>query len=243
MTWIHRAIAVAVLVGSAGLASAATIQVSQESSAGAGDFDANVLGVIDAFETALTIADFYQYSSPDGASYNGDLNGGPSPISGTTQMFFVLASDGLNLVTVHDTPSDGSGGSTRMTTTLAGGAGGSAAFTVKDDPSEGTATSDVGVDRIFDTVHNWVGCCTDGYAIGDLGSAFTLFSAFDLTPTGILSWIAVDDGGGSLALVLDPERRVRFTVVDGVVPLPAPAVLLLGGLAALGATRRLRRKG
>ena len=41
-------------------ASAATIRVSQESAAGAGDFDANILGFIDPFSTPLTISDFYQ---------------------------------------------------------------------------------------------------------------------------------------------------------------------------------------
>ena len=50
----------AVLLGFGLNAQAVEIRVSQESSAGAGDFDANVLGTIDSFSTALTTAQHYQ---------------------------------------------------------------------------------------------------------------------------------------------------------------------------------------
>ena len=221
--------------GAVGSASAVTIRVSQESGAGAGDFDANVLGFVDPFSTALTIAGFYQYSVPNGASYNGELNGGPIPISSLTQSFFVDAADGLHYVVVHDNPNDGSGGATRMTTVQVGGAAGLANFSVEDDPSEGTTVSNVGADRVFDTVHNWAACCTDGYAIGALTSG-ELLAQFDVAPTGISFWQATANVAANIALVVDPGRRVRFDVV------PAPGTVALVGLGLLaGALARRRR--
>ena len=65
MTSTIRLFVLAVLVLSAG-AHAGLIRVSQESAAGAGDFDANVLGVIESFvptPATLTVAQFYQYGS------------------------------------------------------------------------------------------------------------------------------------------------------------------------------------
>ena len=94
--FVIKSVAAAMLVSVSFAAQSASIRVSQESAAGLGDFDANILGTIDTFDTALSIAGFYQYNVPDGASYNGDLNGGPAPISSVTQGFFVNATDGLH---------------------------------------------------------------------------------------------------------------------------------------------------
>lgn len=232
-----KAIVAVFLLGICVTAHSAQIRVSQESAAGVGDFDANVLGFVDVFATGMTIANFYQYGNPNGASYNGELNGGPNPLSSITQSFFVDAADGLHYVVVHDIPRDADGGNTRMTTVQAGGAGGGTVFSVGDDPGEGLSVSDVGGDRIFDTRHGWAPCCTDGYAIGDIGSSFLLLAAFDALPTGITRWQATG-ALGDLALVLDPNRRVRF---DGVVPVPA-AVWLFGtaliGLFGFGKRRK-----
>lgn len=235
--FIRPALIAAATLLMAGAASAATIRVSQESAAGAGDFDANVLGTIDSYATTLTLSGFYQYGTPNGASYNGELNGGPSPISSATQSFFVSATDGLHYVVVHDNPNDGSGGRTQMTHTLLGGAGGAVAFTTSDDPSEGNATSDVAGDRVFDTTRNWVACCTDGFALGDLGGSFTLFGEFDTGPTGITSWLATSATGGTIPMTLDPDRAVRFDIVAPV-PLPAAGWLLIAGLGGLAMIRR-----
>jgi hypothetical protein len=209
------------------------IEVSQESAAGAGDFDANVLGFINPFITGLTIAGFYQYGVPNGASYNGELNGGPLPVSSLTQGFFVEASDGVHYVIVHDNPNDGSGGNTAMTTTLIGGAGGGAAFTVEDDIGEGTTVSDVAADRIFDTTHGWVSCCTDGYAIGSLLGSDVLYAQFDAGPTGISSWQSTGNAQPNISMVIDPGRRVRYQLV----PEPATIMLMGLGLAGLGFAR------
>lgn len=218
-------------------AQAVEIRVSQESSAGAGDFDANVLGTIDAFSTALTTAAFYQYGNPNGASYNGELNGGPNPVSSLSQVFFLDALDGLSLVVVHDNPNDGSGGSTRTQWNLSGD---TAAFVLGDDPGEGAVVSAGGTQ--FDSTKNWVSCCTDGFAIGALEGSWEMLGQFLTTPNGINSWAAVDDDLSSTSLVLEPGRRVRFDVASGPsqVPVPGPLALLGLGLVGLGAYRRLK---
>ena len=149
------AVAFLMFVNMAGMSSdiqASLIRISQESLAGAGDFDANVLGNIDTFSTTMTAADFYQYGSPNAASYNGELNDGPLPVSSLSQIFLVDASDGLALMVVHDNPNDGTGGRTQT---------------------------------------RWIGCCTDGYAIGSLDGDWALFGQSLATPTGITDWAVV----------------------------------------------------
>lgn len=47
-------------------ARATLVKISQESSAGLGDFDANVLGYLNPFSTNLTTSAFYQFGSPIG---------------------------------------------------------------------------------------------------------------------------------------------------------------------------------
>lgn len=210
---------------------AVVVQVAQESAAGAGDFDANVLGTIDTFNTGLTIADFYQYSNPNAASYNGELNGGPNPVSNLTQVFLVDASDGLSLVVVHDNPNDGSGGSTRTRWNLTGD---TAAQVVADDPGEPVVVSGGGTQ--FDSTKNWAPCCTDGYAIGSIDGDWALFGQFLTTPTGITDWSAVSSDFSSVPLVLAPGRRVRLQAV----PEPGTLALVMGGMI-MGFARVRRR--
>ena len=50
-----------------------TIRVSQESSPGAGDFDANILGYISPYVTSSTTAGYCQYNIPDTAFFNGPV--------------------------------------------------------------------------------------------------------------------------------------------------------------------------
>jgi hypothetical protein len=83
-------------------AEAVPIRVYQESSAGAGDFYNNYLGVINPYNTTKTSANYYDYDYSNNASYNGNQHGGPTPISNTTLVFFVEASDGLWLFVVHE---------------------------------------------------------------------------------------------------------------------------------------------
>ncbi|MHC4952574.1 MAG: PEP-CTERM sorting domain-containing protein [Planctomycetota bacterium] len=202
-------------------ADAAPIRVSQESAAGAGDFDANILGTVDVFNTALTTAAFYQYGNPFGSSYNGDVNGGPSGADGLTQLFLVQASDGLSLVIVHDDPVDGSGGTANTRFDLVGD---TATITVKDDGEPGYV--DTGTQ--FSATHNWIACCTDGYAITSLDGNWTMFGQFTSGPTGITQWQVSNSGGADVALVLQAGRRVRLDLASSV---PEPSVYALLGAA------------
>lgn len=245
-TTFAAALGVCAAFVSTGEVEAATIRVSQESAAGAGDFDANVLGVIDAYDAAggatpLSLAAFYQYGGPNRDSYNGGAAGGPGSVSDGAQLFFVAATDGLHFVTVHDSPKDGSGGAASMRWTLAGGAGGAAAFTLYDDDGDGRGVSDVGADRVFATAHMWWDCCADGFAIGALPDAFRLIGGFTEAPTGITRIQAADAAGrGDIALVLDPGRRTRFEITVIATPVPATLPLAATAIAVL-ATLRGRR--
>lgn len=214
-------------------AQATPFRISQESGAGLGDFDANVLGFFDAFPTGLTAAGFYQYNTPNGASYNGELNGGPNPVSSLSQIFLVDAADGLSLFVVHDNPNDGSGGSTRTRWNLTGD---TAAQVQADDPGEPVVVSMGGMQ--FDSTKNWVACCTDGYAIGSLDGDWTLFGQFLTTPTGITNWAVVSSDFSTTSLVLSPGRRVRLDRMS----VPEPGTLALMTLGLIGITYRLRRK-
>ena len=222
--------------------SAASVRVSQESSAGAADFDANVLGFIQAYDYSASgsVADFYSYNNPINFSYNGQNNGGPTGTDGQTQSFFVIGNDGIGLVTLHDAPNDGTGGNAIMTHTVIGGVADAVAYMVRDDTGDGNLINDIGGDRAFTTRHTWQNCCTDGSAIGDLGSNFIVYSEFDGSPSGLSIWYARGSQDEDILLSMASDRRVRFDIV-GEVPLPASGMFLIGALGAIGVTRRLRK--
>ena len=201
-----------------------TIRVSQESSPGAGDFDANILGYVSPYVTADTTAGYYQYNTPYAASFNGPA---PALTSDRSHLFLADTADGLSLFVVHDKPGDGSGGTTTMHWTLAGDMAG---VLVLDDPGEPVTVSGGGT--IFDSSHSWAQCCTDGMAFGSLDGGWTMIGAFTnaISDTGMDAWHVYASDGSSIPLALETNRSVRLDYQYPIDPEPdgQPHPLALG---------------
>jgi hypothetical protein len=136
-------------------AEAVRIRVSQESSPGAGNFDAHVLGVIESFDdSGKTAVQSYAYSTTSsGGGYQGTAI---TPQADTSHVFFVNTSSGLALFIVHDKNGDNDLGRAEMRVELSGDPSG-AAFLVKDDPdaSEPTGGYTVSGGTLFSSRQEW----------------------------------------------------------------------------------------
>ncbi len=216
---------------------AGMIRVSQESAAGAGDFDNNILGAIEVYSGSGTFADFYQYGSPVNSSYNGQLNGGPEAVADGVLNFFVNdASGNLGFFTVIDAPADPDGFIVKMKWELTGD---KAQFGILDDGNataikyaynsstgllESTLanlddvfnyntdayTLEQSIDStVFGTVNRGLFCCTDGYVIGHLNNDWSMIGSFwDQELSGII-------GGGSWLGMSADGSQISLAVENG----------------------------
>ncbi|NIP24717.1 MAG: hypothetical protein GWN67_29290 [Phycisphaerae bacterium] len=192
----------------------APVRVSQESAPGAGDFDNNILGYVDPYVDVNTTAQYYQYGTPYGASFNGPE---PPLTSGRSHLFLVRASDGLSLFVVHDKPDDGSGGSSRMHWEIFGD---TVALLQNDDPGEGVTISGGGT--VIDSRHGWSTCCTDGFAVGSLDGMWTAIGDFNIPPasTSMNEWHVYSSDNSSIELAFEMNRRVRLDYHTSLDPEP-----------------------
>ena len=222
---LHALLTTGLLFAGSMTATAATIRVSQETSAGSGVFVQ--LGQIDAIAAVgQTVAQYYNLTS---ASYGGAF---PAAVSNTTQSFFVSTSEGLAFFQLLDRTADQTGGSAQMLFTVVND---TVSVFVSDDNGEVVATD--GGATVTGT-WGWAGCCTDGGAFGSLdGGAWRVFASFADAPTGLGGgWRAVSADGSTLALDTSTGRRVRFDLV------PEPGTITMFGFGLLGLAALRRRQ-
>ncbi len=203
------------------------VRVSQESYAGANDFNDHVLGFIQVFNRpAQTAPEVYGYT---GSTYDGQAFGGPPSLVNTSQLFVVNTSQGPTLFVVHDGRSNSDGGRAKMRFDLLGDPNGAARL-VEDDPSDLNLTGNSGLPllggtgTLFQTHHHWDPCCTDGVVIGALEGPWQILGQFanvDGNPNtdvvaGLTSWQATSADGMNIPFVLVAGRRVRLEAVFSV---------------------------
>lgn len=212
---------VALGLGLTTAARADLVRVSQESSAGAGDFSSNVLGYISVFSGGTSsLANYYSYDIPNNVSYGTNA---PTLTINRSHLFLVLGTDGLGLFVVYDKPGVANGGGTaNVDYSLVGDTAG---FIVEDDPND-TYTNTGGTS--FHTVHNWVSPNTDGTVIGTLNGNWSMYVDFN-SWTGLTTWAALSGDGSEIGLNLQANRRVLLDLT----PVPVPAGIQLSGLAVV----------
>jgi hypothetical protein len=205
----------------------AQIEVSQESSFGAGDFNSNILGTIDVFDTAGSAAAYYNYQ------FSASQLTDPTLVSNRSHLFMVnSAVDGLTLFVINDANSDGSSGNATMQVDLSGDPDGMGIL-VSDDPGEVILNNPFQATGAF----KWEPCCTDGMALGTINGDWELLVGFLAPPVGLSDWYAYSSGGSSLPLALGGGAgRVRLQVV------PEPGTIALLGIAGMVVMTRRRRR-
>lgn len=204
-------------------AAAVRIRVAQESRPGLGDFDANVLGHIDAYyEKEKAASDFYSYQAVSRYSFNGPH---PRLQADTSHLFFVTTREGLSLFIVHDKPNDADGGAAVMRIKVTGDPNGARVLVFDDPYSDWDSFRAAPGGRDFSTWHRWFPCCTDGIVLGALEGGWKVFAEFPLhdpltggqTIFGMKHWKAYSADGKQVTLKLVQGRRVRLDPIGPLV--------------------------
>jgi len=190
----------------------AQIEVSQESAPGAGDFDLNVLGTIDAVPTGQTIQSYYGFNSTSG-SFNG-----PEPVPAADTVFLALVdstASGMNLILLYGEENASFSGSAYIDSrVVVTDDPDGADFTVYDGPPNAGTHIDTYTSAgksYFGINHGYGPCCTDGAALGALdGNWVVYYELVSMTGTVPTELIAHTSGGGGVALDLSAGKRVRL---------------------------------
>ncbi|MHC4976667.1 MAG: hypothetical protein ACYTF7_08685 [Planctomycetota bacterium] len=187
-----------------------TLMLSQESSPGAGDFDAQPQHELIPYSHADTLEDFYGWTN----SSLPFMGPEPALVSDRSHLFFVNGTNGLGFFVVHDDGADATGGraETRLDIDPIGGS-----FLVEDDATDASDIFDVNVDGSVYRVRNqWGNPRTDGYVIGPMNGQWTghfqFKDEYSGSPTieNLDTWYAYSDGMADIALALEEGRRVRI---------------------------------
>ncbi|MFT4543481.1 MAG: hypothetical protein ACI835_005953, partial [Planctomycetota bacterium] len=187
------------------------IEVSQETAPGTGDFDANVLGLIDSSDYYLNPEQYYSWF-PTGTSFSGP---GITSSAGSSLSVFRSASTGERCVAIiHDRSEDGSGGSALTRIEVQGDTNGATPLVKDDDESFGDTYGATPDNLIHTMTHSWSPCCTDGVLLGAMEGDWSVLVEFTAPPTGLLTWSALSNGSNSLALTLEVGRRVRLRSLE-----------------------------
>ncbi|MHC4696266.1 MAG: CARDB domain-containing protein, partial [Planctomycetota bacterium] len=185
-------------------------RVSQESAPGTGDFDDHPLGIIQAYDTTLSAAEYYRYDLGVTSSFNGPA---PTLTDDRSHLFLVDCTDGLSLFVVYDSATEADGGSVDAGYALSGDPDG-VTRTVEDDSPEfeDIYTGNPG-DTIF-TAHNvWSPCCTDGLVLTGLDGPWSMMVEITSAIVGLNSWAAYASGQDPIVLTLQQNRRVRIDAI------------------------------
>lgn len=191
---------------------ATRIRVSQESRAGAGDFDRHVLGHIGPMKAEAGVDQAYAYNRWNRFSFNG-----PRPVlrANVSHLFFVAAREGLTLFVVHDAVDNPDGGSAAMRIRVSGNRN-NTRLLLRDDAFSESDSYDVGRNGTdFYAWHNWYACCTDGLVLGPLAGQWKVYVQFigdegasgQAFVDGLSRWEALSIKG-RIRLELERGRRV-----------------------------------
>ena len=188
--------------------------------------DSQANQAVTVFESAGSIADFYNYY---------DASGHPSFPTVSDEVLLFLHRDTttgiLGLGMIIDTLKDGSGGS--LSFTVSGAPAGSL-VTRKDDGGETPAKNAVNGSYDF----NWNACCTDGFAAEGFEDAAWSVLFTDFIGTGLNGGSFINADGSLIAL----GAPGSVTLTAAAVPVPAALPLAASGLALLGYAARRARK-
>jgi hypothetical protein len=197
------------------------IEIAQETEPGAGDFDANILGFVQAFPTTISPIQFYSYGVPEGDSWNG-----PSltPEADRSHILFSTGPADLTMFVVHDraVPNDPDGGEAEMTFVIEDDPNG-AFISLRDDPAsvEGSPGYLEASPNLIQAGWSWGACCTDGLALSGIDPGATVLAGFEefdgvagTAPIeGLTEWVVYSADGTQVPLVLEEGRRLRARVI------------------------------